>query len=68
MLLHKTYIVEGVPIFIIYKNYKNGINNLCAVFDVNGNYGSSLNGKKHAIKNYKRNVRAKKMKEDLKCL
>ena len=47
--------------FITYKNYKSGINNLCVVFDVMGNYATSLKkNKAQAIKNYKKKVRKNK--------
>ena len=46
--------------FITYKNYKGGINNLCVVSDVMGNYATSLKGEAQAIKNYKKKVRKNK--------
>ena len=46
-------------LYISYQNYNGGINNICIVEDNNGNYGTSTNGKKQAIKNYYRNLRRK---------
>ena len=50
----------GLKMFITYKNYKGGINNLCVVSDAMGNYATSLKGKDQAIKNYKKKVRKNK--------
>ena len=40
----------GLKMFITYKNYKGGINNLCVVSDVMGNYTTSLKWEAQAIK------------------
>ena len=42
--------------FITYKNYKGGINNLCVVFDTMGGYATSLKGEAQAIKNYLKKI------------
>ena len=39
-----------LKMFITYKNYKGGINNLCVVSDVMGNYTTSLKWEAQAIK------------------
>ena len=50
----------GLKMYITYKNHKGGTNNLCVVFDVMGNYATSLKGKDQAINNYKKKVRKNK--------
>lgn len=44
-------------LFISYQNYKGGINNLCIVEDIKGNYGTSTKGKEKAIQNYYKNLK-----------
>ena len=44
-------------LYITYQNYKGGINNLCIVKDIQGNFGTSTKNKKQAIENYKRNLK-----------
>lgn len=43
--------------FISYQNYKGGINNLCIVEDIKGNYGASTVSKEKAIQNYYKNLK-----------
>lgn len=44
-------------LYITYQNYNGGANNNCIVKDINENYGTSINGKEQAIKNYYRNLK-----------
>lgn len=44
-------------LFISYQNYKGGINNLCVIEDIKGNYGTSTISKEKAIQNYYKNLK-----------
>lgn len=43
--------------YITYKNYKGGINNLIVVSDDKGRFATSLISIEQAIKNYKRKIK-----------
>ncbi len=44
-------------LYISYESYKGGVNNLCVVEDMQGNYGTSTKSKEQAIKNYYKNLK-----------
>lgn len=46
----------GDTMYIYYRNYKGGTNNLIVVTDINGITGTSTISKKRAIANYKRQL------------
>lgn len=48
---------KGNKMFVTYKNYKGGINNLIVVSDNKGRFATSLISIEQAIKNYKRKIK-----------
>jgi len=44
-------------LYISYQNFNGGINNLCVVQDIQGNFGTSTKSQKQAIQNYYKNLK-----------